>query len=398
MFKALPRHALILPVAILLAVVATAPAAARSGGAAMGGAAAPAVPVISAVICDNGCLGLRKAAIGSSVQISGRNLGLVTKVSFAGAKRRIVAPVSATTDTTVQVTVPRGARSGRLRVSDDYGSASKLSPPLTVLPGRRPTASSSLRVLEAEIKPRKAYFFGAHNPTLSFVISSPRAENDLRVDVVNSESGEIVRSRLLSGVASGSSRQLRWNGRSSSGSPAPAGTYSFRIRGLDGKQALMSPAVRRLAARTSSPATGDPLSFDMLPFRFPVEGRVGWGDGLGAGRNHQGQDLLAPCGKRVFAARGGTVVYKGDMSGAAGNYVVISGRGSNLDFAYMHLLKPVSLRVGQTVRTGQVIGRVGATGRASTCHLHFETWSAPGWYKGGRPLSPTAMLRGWYRQ
>lgn len=400
MFKALPKHALILPLALLLAVLATAPAmASQAGGSSMGGAAAPAVPVISNVICDTGCLGLRKATAGSSIQISGRNLNMVSKVSFPGVEGRIVAPVSATAATSVQVTVPAGARTGRLRASDDYGSVSGLSPALTVLTAARTlTASTTLRVLEAEIKPRKAYLFGARNPALSFVIASPSPQSDLRVDVVETTSGQIVRSRILRGIPGGSSQTVRWNGLDGSGSPAPAGTYSFRIRRVDGSQAQLSAGIRRIAARASSRTSRDPFSFEMLSYRFPVEGRVGWGDGIGAGRNHQGQDLLTSCGKRIYAARGGTVVFKGNMSGAAGNYVVISGKGSNLDFAYMHLLNPVTLKLGQTVRTGQVIGQVGATGRASTCHLHFEAWGAPGWYKGGSPVSPTAMLRGWYRQ
>ena len=40
-------------------------------------------------------------------------------------------------------------------------------------------------------------------------------------------------------------------------------------------------------------------------------------------------------------------------------------------------------------------GFVGATGRASGCHLHFEAWTAPGWQSGGRPINPLAMLRSW---
>jgi murein DD-endopeptidase MepM/ murein hydrolase activator NlpD len=50
---------------------------------------------------------------------------------------------------------------------------------------------------------------------------------------------------------------------------------------------------------------------------------------------------------------------------------------------YAHLQKRSPLTEGARVRTGQPIGRVGDTGNASGCHLHFEIWSAPGWYEGG---------------
>jgi murein DD-endopeptidase MepM/ murein hydrolase activator NlpD len=41
---------------------------------------------------------------------------------------------------------------------------------------------------------------------------------------------------------------------------------------------------------------------------------------------------------------------------------------------------------------------VGDTGRASGCHLHFEEWTAPGWYAGGKPFDPLPDLRAWDAQ
>ena len=127
---------------------------------------------------------------------------------------------------------------------------------------------------------------------------------------------------------------------------------------------------------------------------FPVRGHHTYGDGLGAGRNHEGQDILAKCGKPVVAAQAGRVGYV-DYQSAAGNYVVIDGPGKAADTVYMHLLHRASVRKGQRVQAGQKLGLVGQTGDATTCHLHFEMWSPPGWYKGGSVIDPLPYLRRW---
>ena len=78
-----------------------------------------------------------------------------------------------------------------------------------------------------------------------------------------------------------------------------------------------------------------------------------------------------------MAARGGKVKTKAYQS-RAGNYLVIDGDGTGNDYAYMHMAAPSPFEEGDRVYTGQQIGQVGETGRASGCHLHFEAWSAPG--------------------
>jgi murein DD-endopeptidase MepM/ murein hydrolase activator NlpD len=61
----------------------------------------------------------------------------------------------------------------------------------------------------------------------------------------------------------------------------------------------------------------------------------------------------------------------------------------------MHLQAPSPLKPGQPVAAGQPIGNVGETGNAQGCHLHFELWSAPGWYDGGKPFDPLPSLQAW---
>jgi murein DD-endopeptidase MepM/ murein hydrolase activator NlpD len=106
--------------------------------------------------------------------------------------------------------------------------------------------------------------------------------------------------------------------------------------------------------------------------------------------------VLAACGTRLVAARGGRVKFKRFQS-AAGNYIVIDGADTDIDYAYMHLATPSPLAQGERVYTGQQIGVVGDTGDATACHLHFEMWSAPGWYDGGQPFDPLPDLLAWDR-
>ncbi|HEV2786198.1 MAG TPA: M23 family metallopeptidase, partial [Solirubrobacteraceae bacterium] len=167
--------------------------------------------------------------------------------------------------------------------------------------------------------------------------------------------------------------------------------YEFRV-------VLGAPASSDVAASApNGPAAG---AFELVDHIFPVRGAHGYGEGqavFGAGRNgrtHQGQDVFARCGTPLVAARGG-VVKLNQTHGAAGNYVVIDGEGTDIDYAYMHLRDRSPLAKGARVLTGQLIGQVGDTGDARGCHLHFEMWSGPGWYTGGAPFDPLPALQAW---
>jgi murein DD-endopeptidase MepM/ murein hydrolase activator NlpD len=103
---------------------------------------------------------------------------------------------------------------------------------------------------------------------------------------------------------------------------------------------------------------------------------------------------MAPCGTAMVAARGGQVQFK-QYHAAAGNYIVIDGDGTSVDYVYMHLDQPSAFSAGDRVYTGQTIGAVGDTGDAVGCHLHFEMWTGPGWYDGGHPFDPLPSLRAW---
>ena len=147
-----------------------------------------------------------------------------------------------------------------------------------------------------------------------------------------------------------------------------------------------------LTAPASAMEAAEPL---VVPDRvFPVLGKVHYGDHaahFGGGRNHQGQDVFAGCGTPMVAAAAGKVIDR-KFHGSAGNYVVIETEGGRHHF-YAHLRLPAAVDPGEKVQAGQRIGSVGQTGNAWDCHLHFEVWTAPGWYRGGHAIDPLPFLR-----
>jgi len=180
--------------------------------------------------------------------------------------------------------------------------------------------------------------------------------------------------------APGQPAEVKWDGKGGGG-VGPTGAYHFQVEGV-----------------ASAASSAD--SFFFADHLFPIRGRHDLGqsesNGFGGGRGHQGQDMFARCGTPVRAAQGGTVRFAGYHS-AAGHYLVIRGSGSGEDYVYMHLRDAPGLAKGDEVKTAQRIAAVGATGRASGCHLHFELWSEPGWYSGGSAYDPLPKLRDWDR-
>jgi murein DD-endopeptidase MepM/ murein hydrolase activator NlpD len=91
----------------------------------------------------------------------------------------------------------------------------------------------------------------------------------------------------------------------------------------------------------------------------------------GLNRPHRGIDLAAPRGTPVFAAASGVLLDQG-ARGSFGNLSRIR-HGRRVVTAYAHLDRfELGLRPGMRVRKGQVIGYVGASGRATGPHLHYE--------------------------
>jgi len=172
--------------------------------------------------------------------------------------------------------------------------------------------------------------------------------------------------------------------------PSDAATGPVRIKSSDG----LSRPSRRL--RVTTPADPPPQLSAPVPGEgvFPVRGTYNFGTEInrfGGGRGHKGQDVFATCGTPIVSARSGTVTFA-KFHDRAGNYAVITADDGTSQ-AYMHMLAPATVQRPQRVIAGQPIGQVGQTGRASGCHLHFELWTAPGWYQGGQAVDPLPELQ-----
>lgn len=102
----------------------------------------------------------------------------------------------------------------------------------------------------------------------------------------------------------------------------------------------------------------------------------------GRSKMHQGVDYRARMGTPVYAIANG-VVTEARYHGGWGNNVQIK-HPSGVESQYAHL-SSMSVRAGQRVVRGQVIGRVGSTGRSTGAHLHF------GLISGGRFINPNQL-------
>lgn len=114
-----------------------------------------------------------------------------------------------------------------------------------------------------------------------------------------------------------------------------------------------------------------PLPPDDFFFDWPVDkARMTRGYFTHRRRPHLGLDLAAPRGTAIFAARGGRVIYRGRDFRGFGNMIMIESSGGWATL-YAHLDRFL-VAEGQNVATGEVIGTMGRTGRATGVHLHFE--------------------------
>ncbi|UGS28667.1 M23 family metallopeptidase [Microbacterium resistens] len=244
-------------------------------------------------------------------------------------------------------------------------------------------------------------------PATTAAKSSPRAIRPIRSIAIFGAVGALVTAIALPAFAAGSGAQsgaattmhqlAADNAQSlvvaSEATNAPAGREGFTAttpEEIEKRKAEEAAALRaaeeaeRKAREASNSGGGGAPAGVNLGLTSPGSGEVRWsmtpgsftvGEGLGAGRGHQGQDMLAPEWTPIFAATSGTVRVAQDNYYGYGNAVVIDGvvGGSSVSTTYAHMVYGGRVvEAGQTVTAGQLIGHVGNTGNSFGSHLHFE--------------------------
>jgi murein DD-endopeptidase MepM/ murein hydrolase activator NlpD len=127
------------------------------------------------------------------------------------------------------------------------------------------------------------------------------------------------------------------------------------------------------------------IAHKKLDFIWPVEGKISNVFEEAESRRHQGIDIPSPIGTPIKASNAGRVIYSGNGVKGYGNLIIL--RHSE-EYVTVYAHNQVNLvEEGTWAEKGQIIAKVGQTGRATGPHLHFEI------RKNNKALNPLLFLK-----
>jgi murein DD-endopeptidase MepM/ murein hydrolase activator NlpD len=188
---------------------------------------------------------------------------------------------------------------------------------------------------------------------------------------------------------------------------AAAGAAAIAVGSLLGLPNPLEQRSRALASALGFPFSaadsGIAAGVYKGPFQ-PVRGKHGYGKrdarfgALRTGHLHEGQDVIAKSGTPLVAIADGVVVdaapAESRFAGGRGNYLAIYERSANRSYVYMHMLEPPTLKRGDEVTAGQLVGAVGCTGSCWGAHLHLELRRGKATLRSHtKPLDPLPLLK-----
>ncbi|GAB1641944.1 M23 family metallopeptidase [Krasilnikovia sp. MM14-A1259] len=181
------------------------------------------------------------------------------------------------------------------------------------------------------------------------------------------------------------------------------------------------PSASGAPAGSATPTTSATPEAKAATHAFPVVGKASYAH---VHHDYPATDIITACGNKVVAASSGTIAYvvrkdtwnaKVNAGATRGGLSVgiVGDDGVRYYGSHFSAIDP-AIQVGAHVSTGQTLGRIGETGDASACHLHFgisppcargsDWWTQRGtiwpwpyldsWRKGGNK-SPVAEISAW---
>ncbi|SNX62255.1 peptidase M23-like protein [Streptomyces sp. TLI_55] len=205
-----------------------------------------------------------------------------------------------------------------------------------------------------------------------------------------SDAGEALRNRIM---AQAESQQNQVDNKAQLAAEAEVATQTAKAEAAALKQAADDAAAAKKAAeeKAAKEAEAKRLAelakqFTLPTSSYTITGTFGQAGSLWSSGYHTGLDFAAPTGTLIKAIHSGTITEAG-WAGSYGYRTILTlDDGTELWFCHQ---SSISVSVGQKVGTGDVIGRVGATGNVTGAHLHLEVH--PGGADTG--IDPMAWLR-----
>jgi murein DD-endopeptidase MepM/ murein hydrolase activator NlpD len=271
------------------------------------------------------------------------------------------------------------SRAAMLSTLPEHGATGSVRPSGRTDPARSGLSrSSALHDVPAApgSRPRKAAAITMEKTLAHLQASLDRVEHGQAKTLHSLAESYDAKARRIRGVLSGigidagKAPAAGRNGTTATGGPfipVPTGTdsgaFERQVQRISIARADVDKLTRTLVA---------------VPLRKPIAGELEVSSGFGvrvdpfvrSAAMHTGLDFRAGTGDPVRATANGTVETAG-WTGGYGKMIEID-HGNDLATRYGHL-SVIEVKVGQAVKAGQIIGRVGSTGRSTGPHLHYET-------------------------
>ncbi|MFG2955380.1 M23 family metallopeptidase [Streptomyces sp. NPDC048291] len=231
---------------------------------------------------------------------------------------------------------------------------------------------------------------GGHQATQT-ALSSVTTTTATDADSSSSDAGEALRSRIIAQAAQQQS-QLDTKASAKAVAAADKAAADAEAKAEQAAAAKAADAKEKAEASAKEKAEQARLAELAKQYTLPVvsytiTGTFGQAGSMWSSGYHTGLDFAAPTGTLIKAVHSGTVTEAG-WAGSYGYRTIITlDDGTELWFCHQ---SSIGVKVGQKVATGDVIGRVGATGNVTGPHLHLEV------HPNGQAtaIDPMTWLRG----